>query len=161
MEEQNPYAKYLDGRPVEAILGATAGEMSKLLTEIGPEKAAQPPAPGKWSAVQIVCHLADCEIAFGFRLRQAVAEENYRLQPFDQDKWAKHYGDGVPVKLAVDGFAALRAWNLAFIEKTLKSSGQRTVTHPKRGTLTYAKLVEMIAGHDLNHLEQLRRLAGA
>ncbi len=49
------------------------------------------PAPGKWNAREIVCHLADTELVFAFRLRQAIAEPDHIVQPFDQDKWASNY----------------------------------------------------------------------
>jgi hypothetical protein len=49
--------------------------LAQALAAIGAEKASMPIAPGKWSPAQILCHLADCEIAFGFRLRQTLAED--------------------------------------------------------------------------------------
>ena len=91
MSELNPYAKFLDGRPLEAILSATSHEIANKLQMIGAEKSSEPPAPGKWSPAEIVCHLADCEIAFAFRLRQTLAEDHHVLQPFDQEKWAAPY----------------------------------------------------------------------
>jgi hypothetical protein len=35
----------------------------------------------------------------------------------------------------------------------------RLVTHPERGEMTFKTLVETMAGHDLNHLGQLERIA--
>ena len=57
--------------------------------DIGPDRLEKPPAPGKWSARDIVSHLADAEVAFAFRLRQTLAEDHHVIQPFDQDRWAK------------------------------------------------------------------------
>ena len=85
MSELNPYAKFLDGRPLEVILASTPSTLSGLIKTIGPEKVTTPPAPGKWSPAEIACHLADCELAFGFRLRQTLAEDNHVIQPFDQE----------------------------------------------------------------------------
>src|ERR1035438_7965016 len=106
MSELNPYAKYLDGRPMEAILISTPAEITSLLAAIGPEMAATPPAPGKWSPAEIVCHLADCELAFGFRLRQTLAEDNHVIQPFLQEKWAATY-PGISAEQALAAFTAL------------------------------------------------------
>src|SRR5208337_3366014 len=116
-----------------------------------------PPAPGKWSAAEIACHLADCEIAFGFRLRQTLAEDNHVIQPFDQEKWAASY-DGVAAGQALATFAALRNWNLQLINSALPTSANRSVSHPERGEMTFKSIVETMAGHDLNHLTQLRKL---
>ena len=158
MSELNPYDKFLDGRALDTILAATPAEIGKLVLAIGPEQENTPPAPGKWGAAQIVAHLADCELVFGFRLRQTLAEDAPMIQPFDQDKWAKTYL-GISAKDALEVFTALRSWNLRLIQLALPNSGNRPVTHPERGTMTFLTLVETMAGHDLNHLEQLKRLA--
>src|SRR5947199_1478842 len=76
MSDLNPYEKFLDGRPVEEILAATPAALAGLVECIGPQKSTAPPAPGKWSAAEILCHLADCELVFAFRLRQTLAEDN-------------------------------------------------------------------------------------
>jgi hypothetical protein len=158
MTELNPYAKLLDGRPLDVILTATSHEIANKLQMIGPERINQPPAPGKWSPADIVCHLADCEIAFAFRLRQTLAEDHHVLQPFDQEKWAAPY-EGIAAKDALAAFTALRTWNLLLIGKLLATSASKPVTHPERGAMTFQTIVETMAGHDLNHLAQLKRIA--
>jgi hypothetical protein len=160
MSELNPYAKYLDGRPLDSILRESPGAIASLLEAIGPANAAAPPAPGKWSAAEIVAHLADCEIAFGFRLRQTLAEDGHTIQPFDQDKWAANYS-GVSAAQALATFTALRNWNVRLIAGALPASGSKAVTHPERGAMTFLTIVETMAGHDLNHLGQLARIAAA
>jgi hypothetical protein len=158
MTELNPYAKFLDGRQPEDIMASTPVALSSVFAAIGPEKALIAPAPGKWSAAEIACHLADCEIAFGFRLRQALAEDAPTVQPFDQEKWAETY-PGVPAGQALKVFSALRAWNLRLIATALPHAAGRLVIHPERGAMTFQTLVESIAGHDMNHLGQLRKIA--
>ncbi len=160
MSELNPYAKYLDGRPIESILAATPEALASLIASVGAEKAAAAPAPGKWSAAEIACHLADCELVFAFRLRQTLAEYAPTIQPFDQEKWAATY-PGVKASQAVEVFSALRAWNLLLIGAALPGAANRTVMHPERGAMTFMTIMETMAGHDLNHLGQLRKLAGA
>jgi hypothetical protein len=159
MSEVNPYEKFLDGRAPEAILGATAGEIERLLGAMTPEKVNAAPAQGKWSPAQIVAHLADCELVFGFRLRQTLAEDAPTIQPFDQDKWAATYGD-VPVSQALEVFRAMRGWNLRLMGLALPEAAGRPVTHPERGTMTFLTIVETMAGHDLNHLGQLEKIGG-
>ena len=159
MSELNPYERFLDGRPLEAILATTPGAIGALLEALGRDKSVISPVPGKWSAAEIVCHLADCEVVFGFRLRQTLAEDAPTVQPFDQDKWAATYS-GVPASQALHVFSALRGWNLRLIGAALPEAAERPVTHPERGTMTFLTLVETMAGHDLNHLGQLQRLTG-
>lgn len=158
MSVANPYDKFLDGRPLEAILGSTAAHIAQLIESLGPEKSLVSPAPGKWSPAEIVSHLADCEIVFAFRLRQTLAEDSPTIQPFDQDKWAATY-PGIPASEGLEVFAALRNWNLRLISAALPAAASRPVTHPERGTMTFLTIVETMAGHDLNHLAQLEKLA--
>jgi hypothetical protein len=161
MSELNPYKKFLDGRPIDSILATTPDAIAEYLEVMGHERAKETPAPGKWSAAEIVCHLADCELVFGVRLRQTLAEHNPTIQPFDQDKWAwEEQYSHIPAALALETFSALRKWNLQLIRAALPKAAGRTMTHPERGTMTFETVVETMAGHDLNHLGQLRRIAG-
>ena len=158
MSQLNPYEDFLDGRPIDVILASTADAIAQSLNAIGPNGTNQPPAPGKWSPAEIVCHLADCEIVFAFRLRQTLAENGPTIQPFDQEKWAARYS-GVPADEALTAFSALRNWNLRLIRDALPGAADRMMTHPERGTMTFQSVVETMAGHDLNHLGQMLRIA--
>jgi hypothetical protein len=161
MPELNPYARFLDHRPVQTILAATPILLAAFAEKLGTEKLVLPPAPGKWSAAEILCHLADCEIAFAFRLRQTLAEDSHVMQPFDQDKWAAPYSGFGPDKGAAEAlamFTTLRHWNLRLIDASLPQAADKQATHPERGTMTFLTIVETMAGHDLNHLTQFEKL---
>ena len=158
MSQLNPYEKFLGGQPPEAILPATPKAIATYLEVIGAQRSSVPPVLGKWSAAEIVSHLADCEIVFAFRLRQTLAEDKPTIQPFDQEKWAVQY-PGISAPLALETFSALRKWNLLLIQSALPAAGDRAMTHPERGTMTFQTVVETMAGHDLNHLAQLRCIA--
>ena len=158
MSDLNPYDKFLDGRPAHEILVATPATLASLIESIGPAKSAIAPAPGKWSAAEIISHLADCEVVFAFRLRQTLAEDNHTVQPFDQDKWAVQYS-GIPASQALNVFSAMRGWNLQLLKTITPQAVERKVTHPERGTMTFQTIVETMAGHDLNHIGQLQRIA--
>jgi DinB superfamily len=159
MSTANPYEKFLEGRKADEIIAATPATLAGLIDAIGPAKSTEPPAPGKWSPAQIIAHLADCELVFAFRLRQTLAEDNHTIQPFDQDKWAVQY-EGISAAQALDVFKALRGWNQHLLRKALPQAAGRKVSHPERGTMTFQTIVETMAGHDLNHIGQLQRIAG-
>jgi hypothetical protein len=91
-------------------------------------------------------------------MRQTLAEDNPTIQPFDQDKWAAQYS-GIQAAQALEAFNVLRHWNLRLIQSALPAAAGRAMTHPERGTMTFQNVVETMAGHDLNHLAQLRRIA--
>jgi len=158
MTPTNPYAPHLGNRNPREVIAATTGNLEKLIGTLGPERASQPPAPGKWSPREIACHLADCELAFAYRLRQALAEDHHVIQPFDQELWARNYA-AYDLRAALAAFAALRAWNLALIKSLPEAAFHRPLTHPERGEMTLGTLLETMGGHDLNHLKQIEAIA--
>lgn len=155
----NPYAAYLGAEDPVVVIGATAGRVAAVLEALGPDGANRAPAPGKWSAREVVAHLADCEAVFGFRIRQTLAETGPVIQPFDQDKWAAR-NSVYPAAVALRAFTAMREWNAALIGSLSADDMARKVTHPERGEMTLRTIVETMAGHDLNHLKQLDAMAG-
>lgn len=159
MSDTNPYEKYLAGQSPLPVLASTAERIRSIVERLGPQRADAAPAPGKWSAREIVCHLADCELGFGFRLRQTLAEDQHVIQPFDQERWAVNYS-GYSMKDALAAFGAVRGWNLALLRSLSPEVHSKPVTHPERGAMTFYTIVETMAGHDLNHLGQLDAIAG-
>lgn len=155
----NPYASFLGNRNPLEVIAETPNKIETLLAALGPERANQSPAPGKWSAREIVCHLADCETVFAFRIRQALAEENHVVQPFDQDKWAKNYA-AYDTDEALALFSATRAWNLRLIDSLPAEAFEKRLTHPERGEMALRVVIETMGGHDVNHIRQIETIVG-
>jgi hypothetical protein len=156
----NPYAPHLENRDPLDVIAATAGELQRLAEALGSERLERPMRTGKWSPRQIFCHLADTEVAFAFRLRQALAEDHHVIQPFDQDKWASTYM-GYEARQALAVFSSVRQWNLTLIRAVTPQALSKPVTHPERGEMTFRVLIETMAGHDLNHLRPLEAFSGS
>ena len=144
-----------DREPVES-LRQTAGRIQGIASRLGAAGFARPWAPGKWTAAQVLAHLADAEMVFGFRLRQMLTVDDYVIQPFDQDRWAERY-DHVDGAQAAAAFTALRGWNLALITRLSEADRARGAYHPERGPEGVSQILKMMAGHDLNHLSQLEK----
>jgi uncharacterized damage-inducible protein DinB len=153
----NPYASFLDTQDPRQVIASTPLRLRESLDSLGESRADQPPAPGKWSVREILCHLADCEIVFAFRLRQTLAEPHHVIQPFDQDLWARNYAAyDAPAALAV--FTAVRDFNTRLIDSLPPDAFSRPVSHPERGAMTFQAIVETMGGHDLNHLAQIEKI---
>jgi hypothetical protein len=144
----NPYASFLGTQDPFAVIESTASQLQDIDLEWSP-------GPGKWTGRQVLAHLADTEIVFAFRLRQTVAETGHVIQPFDQDAWATGYAT-VDARLALALFTTVRQWNLAFIKSLPAEAFSKALSHPERGPMTLRTVVETMAGHDLNHLAQLK-----
>ena len=154
----NPYAKFLDGQDPIPVITSTADRLRALTEPLSPAQADAAPAPGKWSVREIIAHLADCELVFSFRLRQTLSEEHPIIQPFDQEIWSTRYA-AYDLASALALFTATRNWNLKFLTTVDETDRHRPTTHPERGTMTLWTIVETMAGHDINHLQQLERIA--
>ena len=153
----NPYKEFLGDRNPQEVIAVTSDQLASVVQKLGPGGLERSYAPGKWSARQILCHLADCEIAFAFRLRQALAESHHMIQPFNQELWAKPY-QAFDAQTALHVFSSVRHWNLLLLQTVSPADYAKPVSHPERGEMTFQTLVETMAGHDLNHLRQLQAI---
>jgi hypothetical protein len=156
----NPYASQLGDRNAREVIAETSQQLATLAERLGPDGLERRPAPGKWTAREILCHLADCETVFAFRLRQALAQPHHVIQPFDQDAWASRYSTA-DARTALDVFSAVRRWNLALLDTVTPEQFSKTLNHPERGDMTFQTVVETMGGHDLNHLRQIENIAMA
>lgn len=162
MSNLNPYASFLNDLNPRDVISATPHSLIHLADRLGSGGFERSYAPGKWTARMILCHLADTEIAFSFRIRQALAQENHMVQPFDQDAWASPYGNAsFHAQTALQVFSDLRGWNVVLLESLTPDAYRRRLRHPERGEMTLETLLQTMAGHDLNHLGQLEKIAEA
>src|SRR6185295_12754865 len=87
MPPQTPYTKALGDREPVAAMRSTADKYRQLLAGWTPAQFERTTAPGKWTARQIMIHLAQTELALGTRARLALTTPNYAAQAFNQDDW--------------------------------------------------------------------------
>ena len=120
------------------------------------------PLPGKWSAAEIVHHLADSETQSGIRLRKLLAEEHPVIQGYDQDAWARvlHYNDR-PVKPALAAFQAARDTTLQLMRAMTDFQWHHLGWHTESGSFHAETWLAIYALHAHNHAAQIRRLREA
>ena len=116
-------------------------------------------APGKWSVIQVVQHLADSDLVFGYRLRMILTEDKPALQGYDQDAWARtfHYGD-LKLDTALDQLRGLRAANFHVLRGLSPAQLARVGLHSERGPESAGFLLRLMGGHDLVHRRQIDRI---
>lgn len=157
-----PYVHLLGGQDAAEVMRTTPARLKAVFAALSAEQIDAVPAPGKWSLRGQMCHLADCEVAWAWRLRQAYGEDNPVLQSFEQDPWARAYsGASFSFSHAFSAWKAFRNWNLAFIEALTAEDKKRPAVHPSAGPVTLWTLVEIAAGHDLHHLASLEALTAS
>jgi hypothetical protein len=147
--------------PLE-ILRSTATVVRERLAALSTNQLLQREAPGKWSIGHVVQHLADAELATGWRLRLVLAQDRPALTGYDQDLWAERlYYDRSDVWQALEEFEICRRSNLRLIEQATPADLRRVGVHGERGEQSVELMVRMSAGHDLLHLQQIERIRTA
>jgi hypothetical protein len=117
------------------------------------------PLPNKWSVVEIIAHLAEDELVTSWRYRQMVENSGCALAGFDQDQWAR-LGDYQSWKSsdALQMFRLLREANLGMLGRLAADEWERCGLHAERGRITVRDLARHMAGHDMNHVDQIRAI---
>ena len=151
---------YVAGKDPLRVQAATPGRIRKLVRRLPPRRLKRRPAPGKWSIAEILAHLADTELVGGNRIRMILGKPGTPIQAFDQDDWAKagRYREQ-DARRSLEAFCVLRERNLALLRSLKPRQWKQYGMHQERGKETVARVAEMFAGHDLNHLKQIERLA--
>ncbi len=152
----------LGGQKPLKIQAETPRKLGRLMQRVSPAKLRQKPAPGKWSAGEIVAHLADCEVVMGWRMRQILGAPGTPIQPFDQDAWAAagHY-EKRDARKSLDAFRAAREANLALLKSLTPEQWKQHGMHAERGAETIERIVALMAGHDINHTAQVERIVAS
>ena len=144
-------ALYKDGyRAVaEALAGATDEELDAR------------PAPGKWTARDVVHHLADSEMTAAVRLRVLLATDRPQIVGFDQDEFARRLYYNRPIEASLEAFKAARRTTAEILERMSEAEWAREGTHSEHGRYTVPRWLEIYAAHAHNHAEQIRIARGA
>lgn len=147
-----------DREPLD-VLGATERELRAGIDGMSPQAMSTPEAPGKWSVQQVLQHVADCELVWGWRMRLVLAQHRPPLTGFDQDAWADRLGyeNSDPAE-ALDEFRVLRRGNLKLLERATDRDLERVGVHAERGDESISHMMRLYAGHDLLHLAQIARI---
>jgi len=150
----------LNGQEPLRIQQDTAKKLQKLVKGLSKAQLTRRPAPDKWSIAEVLAHLADAEIVGSWRMRYIIGSNGVNIEAFDQDVWAKSfdYAHRDP-KLSLETFRALRENNLRMLKALPKQLWDNYGMHSERGKETISHIVRMFAGHDLNHLAQIEKIA--
>jgi hypothetical protein len=147
-----------DREPLK-VLAELDGWLDRRFAGVPEAALKRPEAPGKWSAADVVQHLADSELVLGFRMRMILTEDRPAIQGYDQDKWATtlRYSD-VPLAEARAQLRALRTANLRVLDRLGPAEMERVGRHSERGPESLAHLIKLMGAHDLVHRRQIDRV---
>lgn len=151
----------LGERDPMTVLADTPDTAAALIRSVPSERLREPEAPGRWSVGQVLAHLADSELVWAVRLRFVLGQDRPELTGYDQDGWADRlrYAELDPAE-SLDRFRRLRSWNLTLLGQLSEEELDRVGLHVERGEESARHMLRLYAGHDLVHLEQIRRILG-
>lgn len=186
MPPTTPYTADLEGREPLSAMRDKVARIRAVVSGWRPEQFERSYAPGKWNARQILTHLAQTEIALGYRARMALTTPGYAAQSFDQDVWmsieagragrsagASGAGtaggasgeasgaSGLSGAEMLDAFLGLAAMNIALLASLSDADRAVALSHPEYGSLTVDWMIHQMAGHQIHHLKQLEAIAAS
>jgi hypothetical protein len=153
-----PYETLVGSEDPLALLASTPARILELVRGWDDLRWAKTYAPGKWTAAQIVLHLAQDEIGWCNRVRLALSVDGYAPQPYDGDRWVALETPTDP-QVALDAFLALRRLNLILYRRLTPEQRARPIPHPEWGEISIDWILKTLAGHDLHHLRHLQAVA--
>jgi uncharacterized damage-inducible protein DinB len=145
-----------------ARLTSTPSRLAEALRAFSAEVLRRPPQAGKWSAIEVACHLRDIDRLYAERVSKAAFSDRPAFWMMDNARVAEtlHYREADPGAVLKEH--RRRREDLVSLLRALPHGvWQRTGLHPKRGELTIEALVSVIADHDDNHLGQIAALPKA
>ena len=153
----NPYGADLGGRdPLEAMAD-TPARIRQLVAGWNDAQFERSYGEGKWSARQILVHLAQTELALTTRARFALTQPGYAAQAFSQDDWMP-VDAATSAGAALDAYSSLRQMNLEMWKSLSEEQKTRGFTHPEYGDLNVWWIAAQLAGHDIHHFKQLAQI---
>jgi len=137
-------------------------EVVAALDGFPPDQLTERPIPGKWSAAEIVHHLADSETQSAIRLRKLLTEAHPIIQGYDQDAWARslHYQTR-PLEPSLLALRAARETTAQLLHRMSEPDWRRLGWHTDAGSYHSERWLEIYAEHAHKHAEQIRRLKAA
>jgi uncharacterized damage-inducible protein DinB len=150
---------YIEGKDPLVIQRQTAETLASLIENVREEALTRECAPGKWSVREVLAHLAEAEMVSTWRYRQMIEQSGITLTSFNQDEWAR-LGDyaATEPKESLEMLRILRKKNLQMFARLTPEEWQCFGMHSERGKMTVEDLMRQIAGHDLNHIAQVREM---
>jgi len=141
-----------------ARMERTGDELAAAIAGTSPELLARRPDGRNWAATEVLCHLRDIEESFVARLQIVLAMDEPKLLPVEPDRWAveRQYLRNDPEE-ALTAFRKRREESLALLRGLKPAQWNRGGVHATRGRMTVSDFVGLMAWHDDNHLDQIRR----
>jgi hypothetical protein len=132
--------------------------LKRALMRVPAEAVQWKPAPGKWSAHEIIVHCSDSETNAYVRLRFLLAEQDPVILGYDQDRWAVRFDyHSHPLEQALATVEAVRANTVPLLTRLDERDWQKAGRHTESGRYTTEDWLRIYAEHLEKHSRQIER----
>jgi hypothetical protein len=140
-------------------LARTGDELGFAIAACDSAQLARRPAPDAWAGVEVVCHLRDTEEWFLARCQMILRMDEPRFPRSNPDRWARERQYlRHDARHALAAFRRRREETIEFFAGLVSDAWERGGVHlDSRGRRTIDEFLSVMAWHDDNHLDQLRR----
>jgi uncharacterized damage-inducible protein DinB len=132
---------------------AGAATLRAAVADMTRDQATARPVPGKWSALEVVCHLADFEPIFADRMKRVIAFDRPQLLAADENQFAaalKYQDRELEEELFL--IETTRGQMARILKSLPESAAERVGIHSERGPKTLAELLTTATGHIPHHV---------
>jgi hypothetical protein len=144
------------------VLAHTPTELEERLKGIDEPVLSRRPREGAWSVKEILGHLGDSEWVYGYRARIMLSHDEPPIAGYDQDVMVAGMAhNDRPISMLLEELRRLRGLNLDLYLRTRGPAWERYGLHAERGEESVGLMVELLAGHDLLHKDQIERTLAA
>jgi hypothetical protein len=150
---------YRAGRDPIPLMKVAPSKFARAVAGLNAAQMRRRPARGKWSIIEILGHLNDTEIVYGYRVRLSLSQPGATILGYDQAIWTdqlRHRRGNA--KRLLDRIRVQREGNLETVGQVPRHNWKRHGVHNERGRETVRRTLELVAGHDLNHLNQIKAI---
>lgn len=152
----------LGDRDPIAVQSELSVSLERAVAGLSDAQLRKPEMPGKWSVIEVVQHLADSEIVYGYRIRLILAADTPAIEGYDQDAWCqrlRYIETSLPDALAQ--IRILRGRTLHLLRGLRPDEWERVGLHSERGPESVRHITRLLAAHDLVHRRQIERIKSA
>jgi hypothetical protein len=140
---------------IDAYLDGPA-QLRRVVADMSPQQLSARPVPGKWSTLEVVCHLADSEQAWCHRMKRVVAEENPLLIGYDESRFTTalaYHQHELNAELAL--LEGMRKQMALVLRGLPEAAWSRQGVHSERGLVTLAEMLEAEIDHIPHHIRHI------
>jgi uncharacterized damage-inducible protein DinB len=147
-------AEYLNG-PVQ---------LRRVVADLSQQQLQARPVPGKWSTLEVVCHLTDSEQAWCHRMKRVIAEENPLVIGYDESRFTaglSYHGQKLEEELLL--LEGMRRQLARILQGSPESAWTRTCAHSERGLMTLEEMLQAEVEHiphHIRHINEKRKTLG-